>query len=879
MQGERRADGAVIQQEYGVSRRLAARLVALLSRQVDVTPTLIEIAQPGTAAEKLLLHGDWMRDPATLTSERIGEVSSELAVPDDIALCVEHKPDGWRTLGIEDDLLADQARPAPDEAGPEGPEATAQDTGMGLMKAADGAGMLAEASRLFSPDEIARLKLAALTSQNAEERVEAMRKLVFTPLSVGDKAGVYVNVLIDRLCPPHVRAEASHCLEQLGFRADLADAIRDLYVPDDATVQLAVERISALLQEVERGEAAVTLTVIIELFDQGAAVSKLRKLLALFEQNANLLVQSSCRMKRFVQAALKHLSINFREIHNAAEDALTALARHAPEEMAALLWEELGRTEAPQVRGFLLALTDQLSVKQDKLDTLARKIVDEILNPALGESQRARLRFAIGRLRNAAVSAILLRLPDAKPVQKPELIRLLDVVCTEGELSEENFHRAVGVMLDQLKVADRQTRRTVLETRVPADPRVKPESKRKLAAEFLAHLHEFRLADTHESIRLMMLSIGTESVDALFTFIKRSFPNEDADEVLKTLGQVIVENGHTIPEDQLADVAEFCIRAFERDDVARGGFVIALADLCGFSPFGREKFDEVLRIMFRCLWKTPYTFSILDALGIMAGSPNAEESQQKQLTTLFCKIVNMEPPDEVGVRKQTDEGTVYEFGREIDFDTVVVPTVVRGLQRIVSSEQASFEVRETIVKQLLILWEGVSNMRVVWSPGGTEALIQAMSTAAQCLLVPVDVRVRLGRSLLQFVTRPTVTKSLGDICAQADRSGQMEVFCLEAADRLLAEWQACEQQDDERKSLLLTSLAKIASNTTLDARKEAVQRVRDEVMQAVFQGLRESIPEVVEPLTLLRDCPALAEQQREEIRERMLKAFGLAKRR
>jgi len=211
------------------------------------------------------------------------------------------------------------------------------------------------------------------------------------------------------------------------------------------------------------------------------------------------------------------------------------------------------------------------------------------------------------------------------------------------------------------------------------------------------------------------------------------------------------------------------------------------------------------------------------------------------------------------------------------FDTRIVPAMVRGLERIGAGSGTPEWLRKEVVKRLLVLWEGVSNVRVVWGPAAVEALIHAVCSAACCPQVTTDMRVRLGRSMLDFLNKVSVVRSMGDVCSTPDAHQDMQALCLEAGERMLSEWEHCDQQDEERKAALLKSMAQTAANAALDARDPAVQRLRGNVVEALFQGLREGIREVHRPLELLRDCPHLSEQQREEIRERLSRAFGLVR--
>lgn len=869
MQGERRVDRGALQDEYGIGRRLAARIVALLARSVEVTPSLLELATPGSPVEALLLRNEWLQTPETLGVEALARAAAECGVPGDLLLTVETGGDGRRVIGLEDDRIAAEIEQGGRSGGIGGLE---------LVQAGSGAAALADAGRIFTPEDVAHLKLIALTSQNPGDRIEAIRKLVYTRLPVGEKASVFVQVLVDPLCDARVREEASRCLEQLGFRADLAEGLRGLFSSVEAVALQSIERIGLLMDKADAAERAVTLTVVLELFDECKSSAMQARMIRVAERHADDLVKNAFRLEQFVRAAIRHLAGSFRDLALPVESALARLAAAEPAAVAALIWRELESAGSPAIRAFLLlAAAGAQGSDSERTAEVARRMVAEILDPSLNERLRARLRFALGRLGNPAVTTIIAEIPGARPVQKPELIRLLDVICTEGALDREHFRSAVRAVLDQLKVADRQTRRTVLECRVCADARVEPALRQELASEFVAHLPEFRLPDTRDAIRFVLRSIGRDAAGAILGFVRRRFPDEDSDELLRTLGDIVADHGDDVDEERLREAIEFCLQAFGRDDVSRGGFVFALARICGHTRIGAERFEEVLRLQLGALWKSPYTYDMIEALGIMGGSPNARPEHQEELADMLLRLLRLTPPEDIGRRRDTEEGAVYEFGPEIDFDTLVIPSAVRGLERIVISGQATFEIRERIVKQFLVLWEGISNVRIVWSPAGVDALIAAMSSAARYEMIPVEVRIRLGRSLLHYVGRASVIRALGAVAAQTDRSGQMEPFALEVAHTLIDEWGQCDRQDDDRKKALLQGIARIAANTSLSARRKSVRQMRESALQALFQGLRENIPDAMDALALIRDCPDYPEQDREEVRRRLQQFMGLAR--
>ena len=866
MRGERTRDRDALINRYGLSARLAARVVALLARSTDITESLLEMVASHPALEELLLDGSLLADPAGWGQERLQARGRECGFRDAELLRIVNGPDGWRTIALEDDMLAEEAEAA------QGAEPFA---GTAVVRATPSAMSRVETERLFTPEEVARLKLAALTSQNPEERIEALRKLVFTPMSGAQKASIFVNVLIDPAADARVRQEAIRSLELIGFRSDLADTVRRLFEAEEEDVLYAVRRIGMLLREAGDAEVGVALAVTLQVLDETDRRPVILELLQLTGQAATVLTQSPQKTEQFIQSALRHLSTDFEALARPVEEAIRAIHRQAPGAVENLLWKEIERSTEPIVRAFLVHLSGSLMQDPQRRKDLAALAVAEILNPQLPESQRARLRYGLVRLGEPAARVVLERLRAETGSNRAEAVQLLDVVCTEGEVSTEVVNESVSMLLELLQVGEQATRRRILEASLPADPRVEGTLRRKVAAELLSHMTEWRLPTTAEMICRTLEKIGVPSLPSLLDYVRRRHPHEDAEDAFQSVAQIAREHGSAVSDEVAAEMLGLCQSLLDDPRARTGGFAIALASVCGYCAPGKERFDSVLGALKAKLWKVRYTFDIFEALGILAGSDNAEPRHQGELFELFDQVLDMKAPEVLGVKRRTADGTVYEFGTEVLFDTRVVPAMVRGLERIGVGSRTLDDLRRDVVRRLLVLWEGVSNVRVVWGPAAVETLVRAICSTARCPQLSTDMRVRLGRSMLSALNKISVVRSMGDICSYPDADRDMQAMCLDAADRMLSEWEGCERQDEERRMALLKGLGQIAANTALDARDARVELMRQNVLAALFQGLREGIHEVQRPLALLRDCPDIPQQQRDEIAERLGRAYGL----
>ena len=866
MIGERTGDRDALVHRYGLSQRLAARVVALLARKVAVSPAVLEIAALRPELEAVLLDPTLVDSPPCIEQDHIRGQARLHGFEDSELLRVVDEQEGWRTIALEDDVLAGQAEAEYGSL-----------AGTELVRAEPGGISRLETDELFTPEEMARLKLAALTSQKREERVEALRKLVFAPLADSQKAGLFVNVLTDPTADPDVRREAVRSLEQIGLRPELADAVRRLFGADEAEVTYALRRLGALLEDAGEAEMGVALAVMVELFNEAEDPKILSELLTLITRAAAVLVKSVEKTEQFVQSALRHLARQFEELRHGVEDAFLACHAESPQVLTDHLWKEIGRCDDAAVRSFLIHFSTGTTADPERRTELAAMAVREIVNPALLERERATLRYGLVRLGESAARPVIDRLRGRSGRECAELIRLLDVVCTEGDVSAQAVNEAVAVLLDQLRVGEPTSRRLILEANICADPRVEQRLQTVLAVELLAHISEFRLPSTAEAIYRTLERIGPAAVRPLLDFVVKRYPHPDADQAFEGLGKIAQAHGDAVPQDVWHEVFDYAVALFDDPATTRGGFTIALACMCGYTSAGAKVFDRILKAMTQRVWKVRYTFELFDALGILAGSPNARARHQQILFEMFDEIVHKKGPDRIGVRRMTAGGPVYEFGAEALFDTRVVPAVVRGLDRICSSPQASKRLRREIVKRLLNLWEGVTSVRVVWSPASVAALVRAMCSAACSQQVPADVRVRIGRSLLRFLNKLSVVRSLGEICSQPVAHRSMQELCMDAGEEMLHEWEDCDQQDGERRIALLESMGKLAANTGMKRESHRVKRLRDNVVDALFRALRESVDQARAPLELLRDCPDLPEAQRQEIRDRLSRYLGIVR--
>ncbi len=868
MQGLRIKERNILIERFGFGTRLAVRVIALLSVRIDITETVLEAAAAETALEKTLLDRAILNAERPLDGALLQETARRHGYGDSELLRVADGDDGWRTIAFQDDIMA--AAQEKETGRPENEYS---------LTRLDAAQQIShpESEEIFSPRDIAGLKMEALTGQDPQKRIEAIRKLVFTPETGTGKAMIFVDVINDETAGSNVRREAVRALENIGLDSELAEPLVRIFDDDPDVSIAAIQRIAHVMAGIEDNQAGVVLAVLLDFLARVENPSASARLMAIIVEKRRILYGSRNRFSHFLRLAMRHLSRDFPHMHTPVSKTLKACSDTDAPLVERFLRTELERSADPLVRGFLIRHIFEMAGGEKYARSMADLAIGEIVSGKLTEEQRSYLRRVLIQIGEPAAWVIEERIAHSPEFAVAELIALLDIICRERGVNEKTLDRIVRKLIQLLRSAPRNTRRRILETAIFSDPRISGKLRAEIASELLSLISEFEMPATREDIHFSLQRLGQPAIPAILHYLKRNFNRRESDPLFLTLGLIARETGGKLDDSLARESVDFCMEIFENKDNVRGKFCIALAGLCGYTTAGVQFVDKTVGILRKKVWKTKYTFDIIEALSILAGSPNIRRKHQREIFNLFSQIATMQTEATIGTERKGESGSVFEFGAGIHFDTIVIPAVIKGLERMFVSDRTTSRLRSDIVKRILVLWEGVSHMRLVWSPAAVEALVNAIGSAASSEHTASDIRVRLGRALLDFTNKTSVIRTLGRICSTRDKTPQMKELSEAAADALLKEWNAARDEDMERRVAILESLAALAANDSLNPDDNKVILMRETVIENLFQGLRSGIVQAADMLETLLQCRGLTAKQRAEIRTRLQSARGLTK--
>lgn len=843
---------------YGVSRRLAVRIAALLARGIEVSPTLVEIAGAGSPFEKFLLHKDLFENADRLSKEQVARIAAETSADSEGPLTLA-ETGGAKVIALEEELLAEKpAEPASDVA---------------LVRherAAEPVKFLDEKERreLFNREEIAHLKLEVLAGRDAEARISALRKLVFAPVGTQEKGGIFLRALMDRSA--EVRGEAIKALESLGFERDTADAVRRILEGDEKARHGALRRLGDLLNRLQPGEQRVVLAVLVEVFRESSIKGEHDPLLQLLKELTPILPAHPEIVPEMARVAVQQMLSDPQRLGASMRDLLDGFAAAAPEAVTAKLWEECETVRDPKPRAILLGLLAEVEKSDAGRSRLCEAIALELVREDMDEMSRQKLGHNLAALGDDAAEALLRQYESGSNAKRAMLASFLDVLGVDKDVSDELRNRIAAQLTASLASADRPLRQEIFRSRLFGLPVIDDSIKRRLADELITLLKvDFGGPETADRAALLLEKLGPVAADGLLEYLKKRLPEQEADAVSRLLGRVL-----SAPEASgspaIQQAAHYLLdRLTQRE--ATGGYAIAVAQIVTAGHMEEES-KEALDILMDRFARFGHTGDVIEAISLLASRDFADASQRVRAVHILGELLDRPAKaDETTMREVSAGGTKqFEITGRVEFDSEILPAAVRGLCRIALAAATLEGPRERIVAQFIRIWRQVAAWEVVWGPRSSQTLAEALGDMAAHENTNDEARAEIIAALGIAVERISVVRALNRIYARATDDEKVNELIVDSATNVLDQWIQPEISPEELQEVL-AAVTEAAARPTLNARRATTRKLRERVVGLVLDAMRAGHAWHRPLLEKLDNCPSMPRRQRTRVREALAK--------
>jgi len=487
---------------FGVSRRLAVRACALLAKGVGVSAAFLESARAGSPAETLLMLPELLQGAAGLTAEGL-KVLAEGKFEESEAPVLVTNGDGERVIALAEEMEADQTELVRSE---DTSPTLFSPIGTALRVIGEG-----EARKLFTPEEISRLKMIILTSADPSGKIEAIRRLALSPLNASDKGIVLIHALGD--ADASVRVEAAEALSALGLTPGIASAARSLGEGNLQQRVAAAERMGVLAEKVSEAEIGVILTMLAGAINNEDSPQVKKVLIRSFRGACGVVAHSKAYAAELVRLLVRQLEGAPEVLYRPVREILGEVGRRASEMMTELIIGELSVIKAAPLRRLLFGVLATFEVPEEFRAKLARLGVADFEGSETPEEDCKGIGAMLCGWGVTATEPLLAALPDADDAQKIYIVRLIDeIVCRRG--GTDAVEQAGTALLDLLRVSDKHVRAPVIETTVISHPSLSHDLKRRIAAELLGSVTEFANPRMRDMIEAAGVRLGESALAA-----------------------------------------------------------------------------------------------------------------------------------------------------------------------------------------------------------------------------------------------------------------------------------------------------------------------------------------------------------------------------
>jgi hypothetical protein len=863
----------------GLSRRLAARVGALMSRRIACTAAVLEEARDETRLADLLLAPELRKPEGDLQA-----VLQELLGREAFAPLVEELPltvteqDDWQVIALEEEVEAEAGFAEAAGAAEAGEGAALPELRAPATPAAMGGRPGGDVSAAFSEETIAELRVNVFAGASSAERVSALRRLAYAPMDAAERLAIFIQALAEE--DPPLRVAAANGLHALGLRGDVTEAIRLLAEGNEEERLYAVSRLGAGAAAGGEAETRAAVMTLLGTLRTEESVRVREGAVGELAETAPRLPDVGEHLEELLRLLLEQAVSSLALLGGPVRRALLAFEAARPGAVAPYLVEEARQTEDLRLRGYLLGVAARCRVPEELAEPM-RRIVTECLLALPAESPAAHgLGSYLVTAGDAGVRGLVESIPGTDTAHQRFLVRLLDNAVRFESVSDELRLQLAREALTMLRSGSRQLLADLFETRLTSAPGMPEELRREMAAALIGDVRQFGLPQVRENVENSLVRLGTPAVPPLLQTIRRQPESPEAAVACRAVGRISLAADPQ--EERQAAVVREALRTLQSvtfsSEGSRREVFLAMGRLCATGLFDREVTGVIRRNLLNRLEGGTQDAPLIEALGWLAASPRESREDLKAVAGLALSHLEKETPESSISSSIVAGEEVFSFGGDFDVYGELIPACLSALEQVVLSPQASAEMRRDLTDRLLERWRACIAFEVQWSPSNVTQLTGVLGAIGEADAIDSELRVKIIHTLAQRMNDLPVLEALAGVVAVSRPDPAVDRLAAAVAMRLL---KLMEEEGDltlEDREMYLRVLARVASRGRFEVRRGGGEDLLRRVVDELAVGLRDGVPGCLGHLISLRDNERLPMDLREDLAREVREHTSLARR-
>ncbi|RME02513.1 MAG: hypothetical protein D6805_09675, partial [Planctomycetota bacterium] len=611
-----------------------------------------------------------------------------------------------------------------------------------------------EAENLFSSQELAQLKLQLLTSSNPKLRLEALRKIYYSPLPPEQKYQLFLQTLGDdnveirqetlRLAASLQNSIPSPLLKKLAQLLDQSpsqarNALRELLQhPLPKTQYLHVFLATACIK-------------CLELFGHELDIKTMA--LALLENLAPNLPLNKQDTLQFIETFLSyHEEKNFSLMERIQKTTL-AFAKQYPE--TTLFYLEKRIEENPPLRTLLLWIYFQLHPK--KFSQKYKKLIlqKELLDYLQGTTSVFLFEKFLDQEFRTSIPTLLQSLQARKLSFRLRDLKLLEGIFLRVNPPKQYWHDLAKEIITALRFSPLPVTNWALESKIMLSPNIPFPLREKFVQEILYHLRQTQFQQYRQNLFQLLAKFSMAAVRPLLRFIEDpAVDNIVRKEAIHELVHILLQ----APQKSLP-VQKAFHHIFQRfsklylqtQQECQGALAQALGKIC-YSPLATfSQVEQTYQLLLKSIPHSPFALEAMEGLSYLANSPSLSQSHQEKLVKLFLNLLGQSLKERPGIVRLQPTGVVFEEDLRSKIHTSLIPPILDGIAYLFCRPKLHQHLQKLILKTLLIKWKKVSSFEEIWSPFNIERLLHTMQKIGSYPHTPFQIKNAILQELLHFL--------------------------------------------------------------------------------------------------------------------------------
>lgn len=872
----------VLRRDFGCSRRLATRIVALHQRGVALSALVVEEARPGTLLEALLLERALLEAadpaaclPALLAAERFAPLQADLAL-------VVLEEEGMAVLAAADETLLLDADTVED-ASADGPAASGGAAALGtstaatshpprftsdstsrahapvnatsrsgttdLARRAEGAVASAAGSGTgraprYDDEELARIRVRIFASATAAEKIAALRQFAFSDSEDAEKFRVFLQAAGDE--DAALRAAAAQGMREMGVEPDVCDAARTLAEGDAEGRCAAAARLADLGTSMSGSARDLALMACFgALRDPQATLAVRNALYATLQALAPMFGATRVEASDFLRILTGRLREGAAEERSPVRKVLLALDALDPGRVAAFLRDEILRSRMPTYRGTLFETLEQLQPEAALFESLFPVAAEIWTALPTDDSAFRSLGMLLIQHGEEGLAQFLRAVEGSDTAHVRAAIRLLDNALLGGGIPDAGREAIARMGLAFLRKAPLQVRTDLLETSLCVREDLPPALRREIAEVFLRDVGDYAQWPMAERLEHAFVRLGAPAVAPLARTLAEQRNRGHAARLAQALGRIGLaldpRTDGTDPAEAEAILRHLAALSFEELPI-RDALHLAIGRLAsrpGLRP-------AVSRLVYRTLRERlrgdASDAPTLEALGFCCAGTGLGEDDIRIVTRLCLQHLQTAMPDPQVRTDEVDGEDVFLLGGELDVYATLIPACLRGLCAIFTGKRTPRAVQEEILDVLLQLRGPSGDVDLAWGPVNASLLTETLGTMGGDAHASDRQRFRIVSCLARRAGEPSVLAALAGILARPDDLPQHDRIAGSVMERVLRILTRVEDMKSEDATWHLGILARLSKRGRFAVKEGGVERLLERLAEQFEAGVARGTP-------------------------------------